>query len=170
MQLAYRPSPAELQAAAAHSHASTTAPAAPADSNTVAELYAHVAARINAVRNGFNDMNEYPIVKHAGPMFIHQEQNTFCGICGMCITLEDEQAVSRQVNPYTVTGPGSVQHADAGNEEFEELQQGLHAYEADCYHANERKFGVMPKPGWTGLYRVGGCGFLFYSFLDITKE
>jgi hypothetical protein len=87
-------------------------------------------------------------------MFIHEKQNTFCGICGMCITLEDEQAVSDAVNPFTTTGPEAVQHADAGNEEFEELQQG-EDQSIDCDAANERKFGVMPRPGWTGMYRVG---------------
>jgi hypothetical protein len=102
-------------------------------------------------------MNEYPIDQHAGPMFIHEKQNTFCGICGMCITLEDEQAVSRAVNPYTTTGPGTAQHADAGNVEFEELQQGDAHYNVECSEANERIFGVMPRPGWTGFYRVGEC-------------
>ncbi|OKL55376.1 hypothetical protein UA08_09381 [Talaromyces atroroseus] len=149
MKLVYRPSPAELQASATQ----TRTPAG--DGEDLAGLYALFSSQDDGNTEDQlwpSYMNEYPIDKHAGPMFIHDKQNTFCGICGMCITLEDEQAVSWTVNRYTTTGPGTVQHADAGNVEFEELQQG--DTDSDCYRANERKFGVMPKPGWTGLYRA----------------
>ncbi|RAO66649.1 uncharacterized protein BHQ10_002661 [Talaromyces amestolkiae] len=150
MQLVYRPSPAELRGSASHPTAQTRLSQQTSGSSGNPALCA-IAPLAN--QQGFKYVDQYPIDKHAGPMFIHKKQNSFCGICGMCITLEDEQAVSRVVNPFTTTGPDAAQHADAGNEEFEELQQG-EDNSIDCDAANERKFGVMPRPGWTGMYRV----------------
>ncbi|KAF3403257.1 hypothetical protein DPV78_004764 [Talaromyces pinophilus] len=150
MHLVYRPSPAELRGSASHPTAQTRVSQQAAGSPGQAALCA-IAPLAN--QQGFKYVDQYPIDKHASPMFIHEKQNTFCGICGMCITLEDEQAVSRTVNPFTTTGPDAAQHADVGNEEFEELQQG-EDQSIDCDAANERKFGVMPRPGWTGMYRV----------------
>lgn len=155
MQLVYRPSPAELRGSASHPTAQTRVSQQAAGSSGQTTLCA-IAPLAN--QQGFKYVDQYPIDKHAGPMFIHKNQNTFCGICGMCITLEDEQAVSRAVNPFTTTGPDAAQHADVGNEEFEGLQQG-EDQSIDCDAANERKFGVMPRPGWTGMYRVGRFPF-----------
>lgn len=151
MKLVYRPCPAELRSSATTA-ISQACPSGDAR-NSGAALCAVVSVDNGDNRPCFRYVDQYPIDNHAGPMFIHQKKNTFCGICGMCITLEDEQAVSRKVNPYTVTGPDAAQHADAGNEEFEELQQG-EDQSLDCFSANERKFGVMPQPGWTGMYRA----------------
>lgn len=147
IQLVYRPSPAELRGSASHPTAQIRVSQQTAGSSSHPALCA-------ISQHGFKYVDQYPIDKHAGPMFIHEKQNSFCGICGMCITLEDEQAVSYAVNPFTTSGPNAAQHADAGNEEFEELQQGEDD-SIDCDAANERKFGVMPRPGWTGMYRVG---------------
>ncbi|EED15647.1 hypothetical protein TSTA_050850 [Talaromyces stipitatus ATCC 10500] len=149
-RLVYRPSPAELRGSATHPAARSRV-SRQSTGNTGQPALCAMEPLDN--QQGFRYVNEYPIDNHAGPMLIHAKQNTFCGICGMCITLEDEQAVSFAVNPYTTTGPDAVQHPDAGNEEFEELQQGEDE-SLDCTAANERKFGVMPRPGWTGMYRV----------------
>ncbi|KAE8551382.1 hypothetical protein EYB25_005267 [Talaromyces marneffei] len=149
-KLVYRPCPAELRGSASHPTAQSRISQQTAGNSGHPALCALTPL---ANQQGFKYVDQYPIDKHAGPMFIHEKQNTFCGICGMCITLEDEQAVSHAVNPFTTTGPDAAQHADAGNEEFEELQQG-EDQSIDCDAANERKFGVMPHPGWTGMYRV----------------
>ena len=150
-QLVYRPCPAELRGSASH----PTAQARVIQQNTGSSGHPPPFATATlANQQGFKYGDRYPIENHAGPMLIHDKQNTFCGICGMCITLEDEQAVSRVVSPFTTSGPSVAQHDDAGNEEFEELQQG-EDQSVDCAAANERKLGVMPRPGWTGMYRVG---------------
>jgi hypothetical protein len=97
---------------------------------------------------------KYPIENHAGPMLIEESRNTFCGVCGTCITLEDEQNLMWTTNGYaTYGGPVPAQPDDAGNREFQKLQEPQ--ADADGHHADRREFGIMPKAGWTGLYRVG---------------
>lgn len=97
---------------------------------------------------------KYPIDNHAGPMLIEESCQTFCGVCGTCITLEDEQNLTWPYTPYTPYGGSApVQPDDAGNREFQKLQ--AQDTDSDGHYASRRHFGVMPKAGWTGLYRVG---------------
>ncbi|CRG89073.1 DNA ligase 4 [Talaromyces islandicus] len=99
---------------------------------------------------------QYPIEKHAGPMLIEESRNTFCGVCGTCITLEDEQNLMWTSNGYAAHGSSvPAQPDDAGNREFQKLQAS-HT-DPDGYYADRREFGIMPKVGWTGLYRVVIC-------------
>lgn len=102
---------------------------------------------------------KYPIDNHAGPMLISNGLNTFCGVCGTCITLEDEQNLMWTSSGYPSYGHSvPVQHDDAGNKEFQKLQ-APHAG-IDGNYATKRDFGIMPKVGWTGLYRVGMSFYL----------
>lgn len=94
---------------------------------------------------------KYPIDDHAGPMLIEESCQTFCGVCGTCITLEDEQNLMWSYAPYGSSAP--VQPDDAGNRELQKLQ--AQDTDSDGHYASRRDFGIMPKAGWTGFYRVG---------------
>lgn len=97
---------------------------------------------------------KYPIENHAGPMLIEESRKTFCGVCGTCITLEDEQNLMWPAHSYAAYGgPVPAQADDAGNREFQRLQAS-HA-DTDGHYVVRREFGIMPQAGWTGLYRVG---------------
>lgn len=109
-------------------------------------------------------VTQYPIQNHAGPMKI-PNGNSFCGVCGLGITLEDEQH-----DPWGVDGThlyhelgqsqGSQVEDDDDNE-FEESeadgqsQTTQNAYQnGDDDYIPPRRFGPLPNPGWTCFYRV----------------
>ncbi|KAH8705882.1 hypothetical protein BGW36DRAFT_285693 [Talaromyces proteolyticus] len=114
-----------------------------------------VDTRLNGYRPLLPFPYKYPIEKHAGPMLIPPHAVTLCGVCGMCITLEDERDMLPMNYARYNNGQAAVEHIDAGNRELQKLQ--AKGAGVDGEYAGERKFGVMPKPGWTGLYRVLIC-------------
>jgi hypothetical protein len=97
-----------------------------------------------------------------GPMYIPHSRGTYCGICGMWITHEDEDRAGAytDLQAWQQNGQWGQSLGQPIGQPNGQQQQGQQQEDEDEEEpeAQEifppRRFGDLPNPAWTCFYRV----------------